>query len=197
MSQANVNGNLPQPGSGGSAPLLQGGASVALLSQGGGGVTISMPGPATTLVWPTHTDLVFQEGKKGIMLMVQQPLVQVVLQDAIDILHMHILSVHAYPEPAAALSAIRDSLLRSARSHFPGTLSIHNCIHSDKDYVAAMSQLVCFPQSRDDITDTLNSYVLGSHISGVMSRMHVPLFLQPSSLPLAHQLRSNLLSTVN
>ena len=145
MSQANGNGNLPQQGSGGSAPLLQGGASVALSSQGGGGVTISMPESATTPVWPAHTDLVFQEGKKGILLMAQQPLVQVVLQDAIDILHMHILSVHAYPQPTAALSAISDSLLRSARSHFPGALSIHNRIHSDNDYVAAMSQLVCFP----------------------------------------------------
>jgi hypothetical protein len=156
-----------------------------------------MPKPATTLVWPAYTDLIFLEGKKGIMLMVQQPLVQVVLQDVINILHMHILSVHAYPGPAAALSAIRNSLLRSARSHFPGALSIHNHIHSNNDYVVAMSQLVCFPQSRDDIADTLNSYMLGFHISRVMSKTHVPLFLQWSSLPLAYQLRSNLLSTVN
>ena len=205
-SQASGNGALPQQASRDSAPSQQGSRS-GPPSLGGGsgdpsqhvgtgvplrrrgrGVAISMAQP-TSHVWPADTDLVFQEGTNKLMIMAQQPLVRVVLQDAVEHFHASLLSDHAFPEYKAAHAAVLGALLRSAKSHFPRALDIHSRLQSDGTYLEPISHLVCYRQPRDGITDMFDRYVFGSHISGAMPKTSVVPSSQPSFLPSVLQIR--------
>ena len=195
LLQGGAGGALPLQGGAGSALSQQGGAGSALLPQGSVGTVIGMPEPAPT--WPAHTDLVFQPGTNKILLTAQEFHVRIVIQDAIDKLHTNLLSIDAYPTLKAARDVIKDALLSSAKSHFPGTLHVHNRIQSDANYIAVITHLVRFPRLRDDITDAFNRYVLGSHFSRAMSKSGVAPSLQLNSLPSAHQLKLHKLLKVN
>jgi hypothetical protein len=135
------------------------------------GTIIGIPELAPT--WPTHTDLVFQPDTNKILLIAQEFHVHIVIQDAIDKVHTNLLSIDAYPTLKAAYDIIKDALLSSAKSHFPGTLHVHNRIQSDANYIVVITHLMHFSQLGDDITDTFNRYMLRSHFSGVKSKTGV------------------------
>jgi hypothetical protein len=179
----------------GGALLQQGSAGSALLPQGSVGTIISMPELAPT--WPTHTNLVFQPGTNKILLTAQEFHVRIIIQDAIDKVHTNLLSINTYPTLKAAHDIIKDTLLSSAKLHFPGTLHVHNHIQSDANYIVVITHLVCFSQLGDDITDTFNRYALGSHFSRVKSKTSVAPSLQLNSLPSAHWLKLHKLLKVN
>ena len=158
----------------------------------GRGAAISMPQPISH-VWPADTDLVFQEGTNKLMIMAQQPLVRVVLQDAVEHFQASLLSDHTFPDYKAAHAAALGALLRSAKSHFPRALDIHSRLQSDGNYLEPISRLVCYSQPEDNITDMSDRYAFGSHISGATPKTSVAPSSHPSFLPLVLQIRLQLL----
>jgi len=66
-------------------------------------------------------------------------MVRLVLQDAIENVHMYLVFYHAFPDASVALAKTRDALTRAARARSPGAMAIHNRLLSDEEYLLNMS----------------------------------------------------------
>jgi hypothetical protein len=98
--------------------------------------------PELDTVMVHETDLVYSPGSSRLALTRQHPLVRIVIQDAFDILHCSLLSINAFPDGDLTVRFIRDVLLRSARSHRPGALPIHQRLLEDTVYFRKIVPLV-------------------------------------------------------
>lgn len=92
--------------------------------------------------WPAEIEIVFSEGRTKIGLMNQQPIVRIVLQDAIENVHAHLLIHDSYPNAAVMTQCMRGALVSAARGRFPGAAAIHNRLLIDEEYLANMSVIV-------------------------------------------------------
>jgi hypothetical protein len=86
--------------------------------------------------------MVFSGGRTRIGLTNQQTIVRVVLQDAIERVHAHLLFYHAFPDPSAALASTRGALVDAAKARFPGAAVIRERLQSDEEYMLNMSVIV-------------------------------------------------------
>ena len=103
-------------------------------------VNVSNP-PAPTL--PSNdTDLIFVPGTNRLILSAQQPLIWVVIQDAIENLWAFLLFDHAFPVALQAIKFVRDSILLAAENYKPGTSAIAARLNTNNDYLSLMTRLV-------------------------------------------------------
>jgi hypothetical protein len=91
--------------------------------------------------WPAETDLVFNARNK-ICLMNQQALIRVVLQHAIGLVLVDLLTSNSFPDPVVAATSARRAVAKAAFEHYPGAAAIHNRLLRDKNYMANMSVIV-------------------------------------------------------
>ena len=96
-----------------------------------------------------EADLVFAMGSLKIKLMLQWPLVQVVIQDLFDILYLLLQSTNAFPNGAITIQLVRNTLLRSALRHTPGTLTIHQQLLYNLEYFCKILPLVSVIDAHD------------------------------------------------
>lgn len=94
--------------------------------------------------WPADTELQFIPGSVKITLTAQRPLVRVVIQDAMELVHADMLFNCAFPDPAVTLVAIKTSLLTAA-SRYPGAVSIYRRLMCDEWYIEKITPLVSSP----------------------------------------------------
>lgn len=92
--------------------------------------------------WPVETEIVFSDGRTKIGLVNQNLLVRMVLQDAIENVHVNLLFRHSFPDPDGALSNTETALLDATRARLPRTAAILDRLQSDKNYLANMSVIV-------------------------------------------------------
>jgi hypothetical protein len=89
-----------------------------------------------------EADLVYSPGSSRLALTKQHALVQIVIQDAFDILRCSLLSINAFPDGDLTAYFIKDALLRSAKSHRPGASTIHQRLLDDPVYLKRIMPLV-------------------------------------------------------
>ncbi|KAH9952543.1 hypothetical protein BC827DRAFT_1159672 [Russula dissimulans] len=96
--------------------------------------------------WPAETDLFLILGSNKVALSVQKLLIQVVVTEAIDNVRATLLFHNVFPDGArVATSIIEDCLLAAAEKHKLATLSIHDRLQGDCEY---MKKLVGLPRGR-------------------------------------------------
>ena len=128
-------------------PSSQGQADDADTSQeddGSGVIDTTLAPELPNSPWPAETNIVLLPGTNRMMLMNQRPLIRLIIQDAMDKVRADLLFRHAFPDPAVALSTIRDSLLTSA-AHYPSASSIYRRLLFDEAYMTAIVPLVSSP----------------------------------------------------
>jgi hypothetical protein len=74
--------------------------------------------------------------------MSQPTIVRLVLQDAIENMHVFLLFRHAFPDPNLVVEGAKAALTRAARAHFPGAARVHERLLSDKEYILNMTVIV-------------------------------------------------------
>jgi len=72
----------------------------------------------------------------------QQIMVHVVLQDAIENVHSHLVFQHAFPTAPDLVKSTRVALLDAARARSPCTAVIHERLVVDMEYLENMSIIV-------------------------------------------------------
>jgi hypothetical protein len=127
-------------------------------------------------------DIVMPPGSKKVTLTSQRPMLRVVIQDAMENLRADLLFKHAFPDLAVALVTVKDSLLTCA-SCYPGALLIYRHLLFDDQYMAAITPLVSPSMFRGNVTNAINSHVLGFHFSEAKSKSSVLLLYRQSFLP--------------
>jgi len=63
-----------------------------------------------------RSDLVFAPGSTKVMLTLQNPLVQAIIQGSFDLLHVSIVFTDAFPNTPLASLLVKEALLRSAQN---------------------------------------------------------------------------------
>jgi hypothetical protein len=86
--------------------------------------------------------MVFSDGRTKICITKQQSLVRVVLQDAIENVLSLLVSIHAFPDPDAAIEFTRTALKDAAEARLPGAVAIFNRLLADEEYFLNMSVIV-------------------------------------------------------
>lgn len=92
--------------------------------------------------WPAATELLFAPGSSKIKLTLQYPLVRLVLQDAIDHMRAHLVLTNAFPDPGAALTFARDSLMTAVEDRQPDTRILCQRFQDDIEYFAQIIPIV-------------------------------------------------------
>jgi len=92
--------------------------------------------------WPVETEMVFSDGRTKIGLINQNLLVRMVLQDAIENMHVNLLFHHSFPNATIALASTKAALEDAAKARLPRTAAILNRLRSDVEYLANMSVIV-------------------------------------------------------
>ncbi len=138
--------------------------------------------------WPTETDLVFPPGVTKLMMTNQQPLVQAIIQDAIENLRASLMFNHAFPDGTVAFTFTKESLITATKSYKPGAAHIQCQLLQDEDYLVKIAQLVCFINVTTTSLTLCNSHVLGSHFCRVKSRSTAMLLAYQHYLPLDQQI---------
>ncbi|KAH9055287.1 hypothetical protein EDB87DRAFT_1688403 [Lactarius vividus] len=95
--------------------------------------------------WPAATELLFALGSSKIKLTLQYPLVRLVLQDAIDHMRAHLVLTNTFPDPGAALTFARDSLMTAVEDRQPDTRILCQRFQDDIEYFA---QIIPIPRGR-------------------------------------------------
>ena len=117
-------------------------------------------------MWPTNTDIVSASGRTKINLLEQHPMVRVVLQDAIDIVHLDLLFIHAFPNADMANESVKKALVKAAEARLPATAAILDRLRSDSMYSAKLSRIVSVPYCIIGLlTNLFNSHIIGYQIS--------------------------------
>jgi hypothetical protein len=123
----------PSPSSQNSPPLTQSveltSSQISASSEPSGtdvplGVSIQ-GSPEPPIVIVNEADLVLNPGSYRLALRKQHPLLQIVIQDAFEILRCSLLTIDAFPDGDLTTRFIKDALLRSAKRHRPGASAIH------------------------------------------------------------------------
>ena len=97
--------------------------------------------PSST-VWPSDTNLVYTDGSNKLRLTLQHPLVQRVIQDAINNFKASILFNDAFPDASISLTFARDAFLSAAKAHYPATQDIQHRLTHDVDYITQINRVV-------------------------------------------------------
>jgi hypothetical protein len=97
-----------------------------------------------------EADLVFAPGSTKVMLGLQSDLVQIVIQDAFEILLSSLLFIHAFPEGALTVQLVKDALIRAAQNHTPGALCIYQRLQYSAEYLKKVMPLVSVINVHDD-----------------------------------------------
>jgi len=108
--------------------------------------TTSVPTGANVAppVWPPETDLVLTPGTSKLMLTLQQPLVQAVIQDSFEFVRAALLLQCALPNTGLSASFVRDALSSGAMLNMPGAASVLRRLQTDTLYRAKIVPLVSF-----------------------------------------------------
>lgn len=142
---------------------------------------------AVTLMWPTDTDIISASGRTKLNLLEQHPMVRVVLQDAIDIVHLDLLFVHAFPNADMANGSVKKALVKAAEARLPATAAILDRLRSDSMYSAKLSRIVSVPYCMIRLlTDLFNSHIVGYQISVSLLRSAAVLWSRLSIRPSNH-----------
>ena len=72
-------------------------------------------------------------------------MVLVILQDAIDIVHLDLLFIHAFSNADMANESVKKALVKAAKAHLPATAAILDCLRSDSTYLAKLGRIVSVP----------------------------------------------------
>ena len=95
-----------------------------------------------TSTWPDKTDLCFPPGGTKVMLTIQRLLVRAIIQDSIEILRASLMFENAYPDSVQSLVFVWRALVTAAQRRLPATLSIHNRLLQDNEYISKIAPLV-------------------------------------------------------
>ena len=95
-----------------------------------------------TSAWPDETDLCFPPGGTKVMLTIQRPLVRTIIQDLIEILRASLMFENTYPDGVQSLVFVQRTLVTAAQRRLPATLSIHNQLLQDDEYILKIAPLV-------------------------------------------------------
>jgi len=89
----------------------------------------------------------------------QQTMVCLVLQDAIDHVHVYLAFRHAFPDSGVAVAC--------TRARFPGAAGIHNCLISDEEYFLNMSVIprARIPIIRNGIKERCSAMVAAEYMA--------------------------------
>ena len=104
-------------------------------------------------VWPTDMDLQLILRSNRLMLTMQNPLIQAVIQNTFDNVRGSILFEHAFLDVVLALSFIHDALISAAARYGPAAGSIHMRLKKDTEYMTKIVPLVSKRNFKDDITN--------------------------------------------
>ena len=96
----------------------------------------------TTMTWPEETELCYAPGGTRVMLTIQRRLLRTVIQDSIEILRATLIFENAFPEGDQGFNFARRALVSAAEKQLPVTLSIHNRLLQDEDYIGKIIPLV-------------------------------------------------------
>lgn len=119
---------------------------------------------ASQFTWPVDTEIVLSSGSGKMRLWDQSDLIRWVIHDAMDRVHADLLFECAYPDRRYLIVVMRTSLL-DASSRRVEASSIRRRLLFDETYMEKMFPLVRSLIYRNNITNTINSYVPGSHSS--------------------------------
>lgn len=93
-------------------------------------------------VWSAETDIIFSVGRNRIGLMNQRPMVRLVLQDAIENVHVYLVLHHAFPDSSVVLEGARAALRKATKGRLPDSAGILNRLRFDEEYFLNMSVIV-------------------------------------------------------
>ena len=96
----------------------------------------------TTTTWPEETELCYAPGGTRVMLTIQCQLLRTVIQDSIEILRATLIFENAFPEGDQGFYFAHHTLVSAAEKQLPVTLSIHNWLLQDEDYIRKIIPLV-------------------------------------------------------
>ena len=94
------------------------------------------------LITGDETDIVVSPETGNVMLTLQHPMVRLVIQDSVDILHSLLLSENAFPNGASTIVLIKEALVRSCQNHAPGAAHIQQRLENDNEYFGRIMPLV-------------------------------------------------------
>ena len=112
--------------------------------------------------WPPETDLVISP-KRKVKLTIQQPVIRVLLKDAIESVRASLLFDNAFPDTDEALTVIRKSIFYAAERYEPGTTVILERLKCDHEYLSQMCSVVCVIFINEYITEVIRSPVHAFH----------------------------------
>ncbi|KAF8260296.1 hypothetical protein EI94DRAFT_1811888 [Lactarius quietus] len=121
------------------------------------------------------TNLVFMEGSTKLMLTHQRPVIQSIVQDAIDNIRASLLVRNAFPDAIVAFVFTKDALHKAAEQcDKPGATTVQARLQDDEEY---MAKLVSLPRARislihSEVKDRCNA-VSHATILGIGSVMEV------------------------
>src|SRR5258708_21460703 len=98
--------------------------------------------PSTCTPSSNDADLFIVPGSKRLILFAQMPLIQVIIQDAIEGLQGLMLFNHVFPSAAQVIEFVQDSLLVVANRYRPAASIIYGRLNKDKAYLSMMICLV-------------------------------------------------------
>ena len=106
---------------------------------------MSHPEPVATELtstWPEETELCFPPGGTKVMLTIQRRLVHIVIQDSVELLRASLMFENAYPDSVQSIVFVRRALVSAAQKQLPATLSIHNRLLQDDEYISKIISAV-------------------------------------------------------
>ena len=87
-------------------------------------------------------DLVFSPNRKTIKLTAQHHLVWLVIKESFEILHLLLLSTHAYLDGVMAIAFVKDALLCAVLNFTPSAAPMYKWIKNKREYFCAILSLV-------------------------------------------------------